>query len=806
MAKSKINIKKSKRGTFTRAAKKRGMGVQEFASKVLANKDNYSSSMVKKANFARNATKWEHDEGGMVNAPQFFLGGAIQGASTGAAIGGPWGAAIGGVLGGGAELFGKSKQKNAQEEALEKQKAQQASMSLSQQRMANLEPNQQYAPTFKNGGEIDTADVIKKSKGSKAWEDYPIVGDPLYYASQYSKMTKDKDNYKVGKSIPFKEAVKKDPILKDIANAVPINIHGGVPVTDKRTGKTHYFPTFEKETFNKYIREQGYDVFANGGEVERFGASNQYARNIDNLDRFLWDNYLGGGDLGRDDFTDEQAAIYNARYDLLNEVPSTAGQIKDADLNKMKYLNSIMSRLNPHMTQENAEILGKSNAPWNIPKKIGLVKDMDYYKNDLDSIQKYMPEFYDKYNLGMAEPFLKEGDIPEYSKGGKMKNKYACGGKKRRMQMGGMTGMPNAELEGGESIELPNGEGMSVEGPSHAQGGVDMNLPGGTEVYSDRLKVPGTEKTFSEANKELLNRMSRYEKTLDSPNASSLAKRTAKKMLAKLEMEQDQLFQTQQQMNGDSNGQQSEFQDGGMTSLNPFKDPQFNVDTSTLVPTQMKDTSGMKQYNPGILGKLSASGGSEGLGGALGGIASVAPALYNIGRGIFGNPKEYDSSQFRNPYEATALNRMRNRTYNVDPEIEAARNASRIARSNVRNAARTRGELLGAYAPISAAETRAMSQAYANKQNIENQYAAQTAGMEAQLGQQRAATELQVSDMNARSRAARRNMLGTGLSQLSQYAQIGQQRKNLRQADALRAQAFREMFPNFGDDLLTTNN
>lgn len=58
-----IHIKPSKRGTFTAAATKHGMGVQEFASRVLANKDNYSPAMVKKANFARNASKW-HDEGG----------------------------------------------------------------------------------------------------------------------------------------------------------------------------------------------------------------------------------------------------------------------------------------------------------------------------------------------------------------------------------------------------------------------------------------------------------------------------------------------------------------------------------------------------------------------------------------------------------------------------------------------------------------------------------------------------------------------------------------------------------------------
>lgn len=55
-----IYIQPSKRGTFTAAASKHGMGVQEFASRVLRNKDSYSPAMVKKANFARNASKWNH--------------------------------------------------------------------------------------------------------------------------------------------------------------------------------------------------------------------------------------------------------------------------------------------------------------------------------------------------------------------------------------------------------------------------------------------------------------------------------------------------------------------------------------------------------------------------------------------------------------------------------------------------------------------------------------------------------------------------------------------------------------------------
>ena len=64
IAKSGIEIKKKNRGKFTKWAKARGMGVQEAARKVMANKDKYPPSVVKMANFARNAAQWKKDEGG----------------------------------------------------------------------------------------------------------------------------------------------------------------------------------------------------------------------------------------------------------------------------------------------------------------------------------------------------------------------------------------------------------------------------------------------------------------------------------------------------------------------------------------------------------------------------------------------------------------------------------------------------------------------------------------------------------------------------------------------------------------------
>ena len=68
----KIKIKKKNKGKFTESAKRAGKSVQEFARQVLANKDKYSSTLVKRANFARNASKWKHQDGGnLENIPKW---------------------------------------------------------------------------------------------------------------------------------------------------------------------------------------------------------------------------------------------------------------------------------------------------------------------------------------------------------------------------------------------------------------------------------------------------------------------------------------------------------------------------------------------------------------------------------------------------------------------------------------------------------------------------------------------------------------------------------------------------------------
>lgn len=73
-----IHIKPQNKGKFTAAAKRAGMDVQEYASKVLANKENYSPTLVKRANFAKNATKFNHAMGGVIKK--------YQGPETGSSV------------------------------------------------------------------------------------------------------------------------------------------------------------------------------------------------------------------------------------------------------------------------------------------------------------------------------------------------------------------------------------------------------------------------------------------------------------------------------------------------------------------------------------------------------------------------------------------------------------------------------------------------------------------------------------------------------------------------------------------------
>ena len=70
-----IYIKKENRGKFGASAKRAGMGTQEYARHILANKDDYSSIQVKRAAFAKGIggsqiKKYQHENGGILKAQE----------------------------------------------------------------------------------------------------------------------------------------------------------------------------------------------------------------------------------------------------------------------------------------------------------------------------------------------------------------------------------------------------------------------------------------------------------------------------------------------------------------------------------------------------------------------------------------------------------------------------------------------------------------------------------------------------------------------------------------------------------------
>ncbi|HPQ80002.1 MAG TPA: hypothetical protein PLG47_06080, partial [Candidatus Dojkabacteria bacterium] len=142
---------------------------------------------------------------------------------------------------------------------------------------------------------------------------------------------------------------------------------------------------------------------ANGGDIK---SQNLYMKNFNDLDRFLWDNYIKNPDIAKETKSD----MVNTQVDLMEDIPSSTDKIYDKkNMNEINYLNNLYDRLQPHINTENVDTFISDNSnPINLIKKAQLVRKLPIYKNDLDSLQKYIPDYYNNYELGKLKPILKE--------------------------------------------------------------------------------------------------------------------------------------------------------------------------------------------------------------------------------------------------------------------------------------------------------------------------------------------------------------------------------------------------------------
>lgn len=87
------------------------------------------------------------------------------------------------------------------------------------------------------------------------------------------------------------------------------------------------------------------------------------------------------------------------------------------------------------------------------------------------------------------------------------------------------------EVEGDEVIETPQGELSEIKGPSHEQGGVNLNVPQGTDIYSKRIRGRDG-KTMAERKIAREKNAAKYEKLLKDDPTNKVVKNTLERIKA----------------------------------------------------------------------------------------------------------------------------------------------------------------------------------------------------------------------------------------------------------------------------------
>jgi hypothetical protein len=420
-------------------------------------------------------------------------------------------------------------------------------------------------------------------------------------------------------------------------------------------------------------------------------------------------------------------------------------------------------------------------------------------------------------------------------------------------------GKPNAELEGGEVFITPDGSPTNLGGPSHAQGGVDLQLPNNTMILSDKVKV-GKGQTAADVARPYTSKINKAQAVV-SGNATKLAKQSAKLNLNKYYSKVLDTYNKQEAKKFGKGGL-AKFDGGGVypyqsvgnkdplskyvwpfdqrgqTSTNPYALGQANVvgkrstaggqstpfaagqtimgtdsDPSLRynAPNDLMDIQpelgslnnaypgGVKfsnplddpnspQFNQGASKAQTLAGSSfnkgEGFdwGNALGDVGAMAPMLYNL---FAGKPKDINEARYNNPYEGQINSLMGNRRYNIDPELAANENAFRTTAANMRNLGGSRGQVMSNLTGAQNTKQFGDMSAYAQKKNMENQYAGEQANMLYGLGRDKTSGRIAHDEAEAMDQASFRNMKGAAMTGLQQYLLTKRQMKNQSARDKM---------------------
>lgn len=292
------------------------------------------------------------------------------------------------------------------------------------------------------------------------------------------------------------------------------------------------------------------------------------------------------------------------------------------------------------------------------------------------------------------------------------------------MAQGGMTSSL-AYVDDGELLNTPQGVIAEVPEEGKPTDSNLVDLPEGTRILSDKRKVPGSKETFAQMGKRLMSKKKTNRTDKYAENAAM---------------------------------------------LNEMNDQAIYNKLFTIQESSKKGNTKVKRF---------ASGGElyKGIGEFVTDLTALAPTISNM----YARPETFNATY--NPYESQIRQTMANRKFDISPAKRSIRENRSISNYNAANYNPSTGANLAYRLQSQIAADKAIADLYSTASNVNNQYAGEYANTLNSLGQQRVNATNMAVDMNARSRAAARNIQRTALTQLSQYAQNKQLMKNQKSRD-----------------------
>lgn len=380
------------------------------------------------------------------------------------------------------------------------------------------------------------------------------------------------------------------------------------------------------------------------------------------------------------------------------------------------------------------------------------------------------------------------------------------------LSKGGVVPSTVAYLDDGEMLRTPDGTIGSIPEEGKPTDSNLLNVPVGTQVLSDKIKVPGTNKTFAEMGKKLMKKSNKKANNIYAENSQMLNERNNQIAYQALLDQQEALKSKQikkntaayadgtkgiepyeynknmsdfkydvdsrsNQNNGPRHIPSSEVANGLGIPYN-INAPIGNVDTANARSSKYFNYTG----NPGQLpvGNIYGANGKKPKtpsdNNRLDLIDNIAALAGPIGNIFSGSPERVETYTYDPVYGPT--------DYNIDPILREATLSDRIARYNMANLNPNTGANMAFGLQSAVNRNKAIANAYATKNNAENQMAFNNAQIANQWGQQYANARHLASVEQAQNDAATRNIRGKGFGDLSTRIQQISKDKRLTKRDS----------------------